>query len=290
MRGRTIGTGLTMLACIVAAPVASAAQPPHVLAPTSKWQVDYAPTECRLIRIFGEGKERTILQISRYDLADRLEMLLAGPWIPATDKRVPVSVATSTTVEVPGIQAQGFPGNGQVPATLRFTPDVDLAKALRGDVAAGQPTAMRVNFLRRYAVQFDMGSMASAMAALDKCSDDLIKSWGLDPAVQHQLKHGPRPASDIATWFRPDDYPAGAANMGLGGAVIIRLLVDTDGRVQNCAVTKSGGDKVFQDATCQAATKRASFQPAIGPDGQPVASVWIQRINWNPGAPFFTIR
>ena len=65
------------------------------------------------------------------------------------------------------------------------------------------------------------------------------------------------------------------------------LLVGADGSVQNCAVAKSGGDKVFQDATCRAATARARSKPAIGADGQPIASVWIRRINWKPGTPMF---
>jgi len=290
MRVRTFVTSLAMMAGNVAPQAAIAAEPPPVLAPSSKWQVDYAPNECRLIRIFGEGKDRTILQLSRYDPVDRLEMLLAGPHIPATDKRVPVSVATSTMADVPGIQAQGFASTGQIPATLRFRPDDDLPKAFRTDVAAGKPTIMRVNFVRRYAAQFDLGPMKGALAALDQCSDDLIKSWGLDPAALRQATRGPRPVGNIATWFRPDDYPAGAANIGMAGAVIIRLLIGADGRIGNCAVTKSGGDKLFQDATCQAATKRGSFEPAIGADGKPMASVWVQRINWEPGAPFFIVR
>lgn len=289
MRGRTMGAGVTMLASVLAPEMAQAAEV-RLVAPSSKWQVDYAPTECRLIRTFGEGKDLTILQISRYGLVDSLEMLLAGPHIPATDQNVPVLVATSTVAEVPGIQAQGFATTGKIPATLRFRPDVDLPKAFRSDVAAGKPTVMQVRFQHGYNVQFDMGSMKGAMAALDQCSDDLIKTWGLDPAAQRQVKHGPIPIGKMADWFRPGDYPSGAANMGLGGIVIIRLLVRADGGVQNCAVTKSGGDKVFQDATCQAVTKRASFEPAIGADGKPIASVWIQRIRWEPGASFFVVR
>lgn len=274
----------------IAPPMLSAAEPKPPLAPSSKWEVDYAPTECRLRRAFGEGSEQMLLQLSRYDLHDQLEMALAGPHIPATDDNGPVSVATSTVAAVPGIQAQGFAGTGKVPGSLRFRPDVDLPKALRSDVAAGRPTMLGINFVRRYAVRLDLGSMKGPLAALDKCFDDLITSWGLDPVQQRQLKSGPEPLESPLRWFRPDDYPAGLSRMGLGGAVIIRLLVGADGGVQKCEVTKSGGDKAFQDATCEAATKRAKFRPAIGPDGQPAASVWIKRINWKPGGSFFVFR
>lgn len=292
MRGRTVlaWAGMaTMMSGVLPGPV-SAVEPPPPIAPSSKWQLDYAPTECRMIRAFGEGKDQILLQISRYDLHDRLEMGLAGPRFPMTEDNQPVSVSTSTAAQVPGMQAQGFAGTRGAPATLRFRPDVDLPKALRSDVEAGKSTILGINFVRRYALRLDLGSMKDPLAALDKCSDNLIASWGLDPAQQRQLKSAPDPLDSPLNWFRPDDYPAGLSQMGLGGAVIIRLLVGADGSVQKCEVTKSGGDKAFQDATCEAATKRAKFRPAIAADGQPTASVWIKRINWKPGGSFFVFR
>ncbi|WP_343528331.1 energy transducer TonB [Sphingomonas sp.] len=292
MRGRTImawaGMGVALGASLSQGLFAAEPSPP--LAPTSKWEMNYAPNECRLLRTFGEGKAQVLLQISRFDVRDSLEMALAGPRFPATERNVPVLVATSTVAEVPGIEAQGFEGTGGVPSTLRFRPDSDLPKALRSDVAAGKPTMLAINFVRRYAVKMDLGPMKGALDALDKCSDDLIRSWGLDPVQQRLLKSGPMPATNPADWFRPSDYPAGPANMGMGGAVIIRLLIGADGSVRDCAVTKSGGDKAFQDATCHAATERAKFRPAIDAEGKPVTSVWLKRINWKPGAPFFVFR
>jgi TonB family protein len=293
MRGRTIPiwVGMAIMAGSILPQIASAAaEPKPPLAPSSKWQVDYAPTECRLMRNFGEGKDQILLQISRYDLRDRLEMGLAGRSFPMTDDRQSVSVSTTTVAEVPGMHAQGFASMSGGLATLRFQPDVDLPKALRSDVDAGQPTILGIRFVGRYAARFDLGSMKSPLAALDKCADNLIASWGLDPAQQRQLENMPEPVENPANWFRPEDYPSGLNHMGMGGAVIIRLLVGADGTVQKCEVTKSGGDKAFQDATCAAATKRAKFRPAVAADGQPVASVWINRINWKPGAPFFVFR
>lgn len=292
MHGRTmpIWAGMAMMAGGVPPYIATAAEPGPPIAPSSKWQMDYAPTECRLMREFGEGKDQILLQISRYDLRDRLEMGLAGRRFPVTDDRQPVSVSTTTVAEVPGMHAQGFAGMRGGLATLRFQPDDDLPKALRSDVEAGKPTILGVRFVGRYAARFDLGSMKGALDALDKCSDNLIASWGLDPVQQRQLKSMAEPADNPANWFRPEDYPSGMNHMGLGGAVIIRLLVGADGSVQKCEVTKSGGDKVFQDATCTAANKRAKFRPAIAADGQPVASVWIKRIDWRPGAPFFIFK
>lgn len=289
-RAMRLGTGLALSWSAVLPQIAVAAEPPPPMAPTSKWNLDYAETECRLMRSFGEGKNEVLFQISRYDLIDRWDMGLAGPRFPVTEANQPVTVSTSTVAEVPGMMAQGFASSHDAPATLRFRPDVDLPKAFRSDIVAGKPTILGIRFAHRYAAQFDLGPMAGAIAALDKCSDNLIASWGLDPAQQRSLKSAPEPLESPAKWFRPEDYPAGLSRMGMGGAVIIRLLVGADGSVQKCQVTKSGGDKAFQDATCKAAMKRARFRPAIAADGQPSASVWIKRVNWKPGGSFIIIR
>ncbi|SFP48179.1 TonB family protein [Sphingomonas rubra] len=280
---RTLVAGITGSA---AAAAAIAADPPTQLAPTSKWQMDYAPTECRLLRTFGEGKSKTTLQLSRLDVSDVLEMALAAQHVPVTDGDVPVSVSTSTVAQVPGMQARGFAAAGKFPGSIRFRPDKDLPGALRSDVAAGLSTKLGVRFARRYAVQLDMGSMKGALTALDKCMDNLIASWGLDPAEQQQRKSAPEPLVDPAKWFRPSDYPAALDRSGAGGIVVLRLIVAADGSIQDRAVAKSGGDKAFEDLTCELTKARAQFRPAIGAGGQPIKSVWINRIHWQPAMPF----
>ncbi|MET0373824.1 MAG: energy transducer TonB [Rhizorhabdus sp.] len=277
----------TMMAIPLLAGLAgtAAAADPVPLAPSSKWQMDYAPSECRLLRSFGEGKDRTTLQLGRLDVTDAIEMALAGPHVPATDRELPVTVSTATVTQVPGIHARGFAAGRGTPGTLRFRPDVDLPVALRGDVAAGRPTRLGIRFVRGYAVQLDLGGMQGPLAALDRCMDDLVTAWGLDPAEQRQRKSEPEPLTDPIRWFKPDDYPASLNRSGVGAIVVIRLVVAVDGTVRDCAVAKAGGDTAFEDLTCRLATTRARFRPAIGAAGRPIASVWIRRIAWNPAAP-----
>lgn len=267
----------------IAGNAAMAAKRTVPLSPLSKWQMDYASSECRLLRTFGEDNERTTLQLSRLDVSNVLEMAIAGPHIPVTDGDVPVSVSTSTVTQVPGMQARGFAAAAGAPGSIRFRPDKDLPEALHSDVTANQPTKLSVSFAKRYAVQLDMGPMRGALAALDKCMDDLMTSWGLDPATQQQRKSAPEPANDASNWFRAGDYPLGLNRGGYGGIVVMRLVVAADGSIKNCAVAKAGGDKDFEDLTCRLATKRGRFRPAIGVGGQPIDSVWIQRIEWHPG-------
>jgi TonB family protein len=214
-------------------------------------------------------------------------MALAAPRVPATDDPIEVTVGTTTVAQVPGMHARGFAAAGRYPGSIRFRPDQDLPRALRSDVAADKSTRLNVQFARRYAVQLDLGSMKAPLAALDGCMDDLIKGWGLDPVQQRQRKRAPEPTESPAKWFRTDDYPTGLNHFGVGGIVVLRLVVDADGTVTGCGVSKAGGDKAFEDLTCQLAKTRARFQPAIGAEGEPIPSVWIQSITWRP-APAFT--
>jgi hypothetical protein len=59
---------------------------------------------------------------------------------------------------------------------------------LRSDTAANRPTQLSVDLSRRYSVQLELGPMKGPLVALDKCTDDLITTWGLDPAQQDSEK------------------------------------------------------------------------------------------------------
>ena len=248
--------------------------------------MDYAPSQCQLLRTFGEGKEAVALRLGRLGIDDVLELNLAGRHMPETDSYVAVEVSTTTVEQVPGMHARGFAGGNGLPGMIEFRPDKDLPGALRSDAVANQPTHMRVSLAKRYAVRLELGPMKDAIAALDKCTDNLVSQWGLDPTEQRERATPPEPANDPANWFRASDYPAGLNRAGLSGAVVMRLIVDATGSVKDCAVAKAGGDKAFEELTCKLAIQRARFRPATGKTGAPIASVWIKRINWQAARPF----
>jgi TonB family protein len=271
--------------------VESAAQGSSMpLAPSSKWQMDYASGECRLIRSFGEGKDLVTLQFARGGDIDAIEMAIAGRRMPATGEEVPVSVGTSTVAQVHGMHAQGVAMEDHRLGSIRFHLDVDLPTALRSDVSKGKSTVLSVAFVRGYAVALNLGSMKAPLAALDACADDLVKGWGVDLAEMRRQRSGPRPANNVSHWFRKSDYPDKQDHQGAGGLVSIRLVIGVDGAVKKCEVHKSGGDKAFEDLTCRLASERARFVPAIGADGRPIVSLWERRVNWKPGQSFFAVQ
>lgn len=281
-----VSAGLIVLSSQMANAVAQVS--PEPLSPISKWQMDYASGDCQLIRSFGTDQDPVTLQFTRDGLSDSIELAIAGRRMPVTREHVAAAVGTSTVERVHGTMAQGVAVDGEL-ASIRFLSDLDLPKALNSDVAAGKPTILSVKFVRGYTAAFRLGPMKAPLAALDACTDDLVKGWGIDVAAMREQRSPPQPANDVRTWFRTADYPEKQDRRGLGAVVIIRLIVGDDGTVRKCEVYKSGGDKTFEEITCRLAMERARFRPAIGSDGHPIASMWSRAIRWNPGKSFFTV-
>jgi TonB family protein len=281
-----------MLAVMLAAGLVSSgvveAKDRPVLSPTSKWQMDYAPSECRLLRSFGEGKDRITLQFSRLGVDDVLGMTLAGQELPKTEKYVLAKVSTSTMSEVPDTYARGYAASRDTPAIVEFSNSAGIPRALRSDASADQMTRLGVRIGPFYSVQFDLGSMKGPLAAIDKCMDYIVTSWGLDPTEQRNRASAPQPISDPRSWFRSSDYPVGQNENALGGYIAMRLLVTAEGSVKSCSIAKSGGDKAFEDLTCKLARARARFLPAVGQGGQSMESVWISTILWQPSTPLMS--
>lgn len=90
----------------------------------------------------------------------------------------------------------------------------------------------------------------------------------------------PQPPRHIRGELRDRDYPAAAADAGAGGAVEVRYLVWTDGRVRDCRIETSSGNKALDDATCRLIRERFRFRPALDEDGQPEPAWLIERHEW----------
>ena len=69
--------------------------------------------------------------------------------------------------------------------------------------------------------------------------------------------------------FSANDYPAEAVRKHWEGTAVADLTIDPQGHVSACQIIQSTGHKVLDDATCDLITKRAMFDPKIGPDGKP---------------------
>lgn len=89
---------------------------------------------------------------------------------------------------------------------------------------------------------------------------------------------GYQPPHQIRGRIRNSDYPESAGTAGASGHVSVRYVVGIDGRVSECAITRSSGNSELDATTCRLITERFRFRPSRGPDGQP--SYVIENHSW----------
>lgn len=81
----------------------------------------------------------------------------------------------------------------------------------------------------------------------------------------------------------PADYPRQARESRAEGEVAVSLLIRPDGRVGDCRVDRSSGDRSLDYATCRLILDRFLYQHARDSYGNPVEDVagWVQA--WSLG-------
>lgn len=90
--------------------------------------------------------------------------------------------------------------------------------------------------------------------------------------------------------FTGADYPDRPARAGAEGVVVVRLTVGTNGRVTDCRLRRSSGNRDLDGVTCHIIRQRFRFKPARDAQGRPVKDtveweqVWSLRESGSPEA------
>jgi periplasmic protein TonB len=74
----------------------------------------------------------------------------------------------------------------------------------------------------------------------------------------------------IAGAILPKDYPRDLRERGVGGRVGVEFVVDKDGRVSGCTVTRSSGVPELDALTCRLIRDRFRYRPSTDRFGQPI--------------------
>ena len=292
------------LICAALTPVLVAASQPVRLQPSSPWVVNYAENSCRLLRTFGEGKDKTTLQFEA-DAPGRMDMLVIGkpldPWqqdvaasfLPVQHKPFTGHAAVDSKTGAPAalwphvemlpdemiarlqkIAIKMRPGSGVRP------PPVDLAEQAAERNArqqfASAATELRVEG-HAHAVILETGSLGDPIKAFDQCLRDSLRDWGVNSDIEDKIVR-PVWAPDVARWFSPNDYPRDMIMRGEQSEVSVRLLVDATGKVTKCTTISHFDAPEFNRVVCAKFMSRAHFEPAELADGTRVPSYYANRI------------
>lgn len=258
------------------------------LDPSTPWNIDGTPSGCTLRRGFGSGAVPLTLSIQRYEPGDEFELVVEG------DELASVTPTTALRVSYGGRVAPRDPQAFKTGTTMRDgrqqpVATIFMSSTLRGDATIAsdamvtpemeaQATSVKLGW-RSTELVLKTGPLNRPLASMRACTDALVASWGLDPAVQKTLSRRPEPIGPKG-WAARIDYPF----VGTGSSearVNVRMLVGADGKPTDCKVLRSYSDSAFDAAACRSLKAFARFKPALDTAGKPVPSYFTVTIIWS---------
>ncbi len=272
-----------------------AAREPLRLAPSSKWNLHYGEDSCSIGRSFGDGDDRVIMVMTRYGPGDMLQLNFTGK--PAFTSRDEGMVTLRFGPREAEQQVGFFPANtaAKIPGLI-IRGELRIAARTEAELAdidaaakAGRPSfeASPITPEQEAAVTFvevsrpvrrpfvlQTESLGPPLAALRKCTEELLGHWGIDVAKHARLMRQATPKNDYRRWVQARDYPPEMIMDGKRAIVHFRLNVGADGKPTACHIQQSTRPKAFDDAVCRAIMRNAEFEPALDADGAPLASYW----------------
>ena len=282
---------LALSTMVLAQTAPLAAKDPLVLAPSSKWNLDYADEACRLGRSFGEGGNEVILVFAKYAPGPEMEILASGTGL--TPDRARAFSYSFDPLEKTDVDRPLF-GEMDTGGTIwqfnaGLIPSKSLETLANGNATsaqvkaietrfAEQTTGLTLNIGNKTPVTMRTGSLDKGLAAMDECLDNLVTSWGYDPAEIAKIVTWPEPVGRITSWFNYRDYPNEALRKNLSGKVRFRLGIDETGAIENCTIQASYSDPSFAETVCNEFARKGKFTPATNADGEAVKSYWTNAV------------
>jgi hypothetical protein len=273
--------------CAFAGAAHAADASPRVFKPAGAWTADYGEDYCRLARSFSDGTNQISLAMERVQPNDYVRVVLVGEgikyyrtatqmgyrFLPASDDRKTPFLKSDTPdghqyfnlglIEIS--KTPKLPEPGMPPPLYSRADEQAFAAQIDGILLTDGLTEQ---------IELDTGALKPVIAALQSCTDDLLKYWELDVAKHQTETQAAYPDGDTSKWV-----PLGTIGFGdfpkLGGAAnLVRLMVDANGKPTDCKIHEPSLDQATNDKICAALMKNAKFHPALDADGQPFASLY----------------
>lgn len=291
---RTMLVGIAVGAAVLSIPVAArAADDPVVLTPSTQWNVDFAPNKCRLARAFGEGEDRHFLFFEQYYPNEKAGLTLAGPALSRFRSLAPTILSFYEGHE--GHRTEPFAGDMENFGKALIYSNVDLAEEAGEDDDDANATGVaqldtefgeRIEFVsveqRGRTVKFQTGPLGEAFEVLNTCTQDMIRDWGLDVEQHLGATRRPQWKNKLSLARRLQrQYPAAALRQGEQAILRMRVIVDTDGKVERCQIDAATTNELDSPACRE--MENAEFEPALDAEGQPFRSYYATSIIYRIG-------
>lgn len=272
---------------LVSAPASAKDSDPVSLEPTSQWNVDFGEHTCRLARIYGDADNRHLLFFEQTWPSTGFGLTAAGPAFKGFKHRKPTEMWFSNQ----GESDSSKPYKGTVedvgPAliysTAHLARDSETSSSPPGglaqlDIEAARSAAFVAFKQGGKAVTFQTGPLGKAFKVLNICTQDLVRSWGLD--LDRHLD-----AQSLPNWLNRDEisrrigrlYPSAAVRKGEQAIVRMRAMIDENGKVTDCHLLDATDTERLESPACKAMME-AEFSPAIDAQGEPFPSYHAETV------------
>jgi len=230
------------------------------------WQLDWLESHCTVSKTGSDG-----VTLSLWMLPGDPDphLYLIGP-----SKLLPRPVDKASVQLMPSGETFESSAYVQSPRNPIVVKIIDLRHKFTPAFAASNEVHV---LARGKQIAIPIPGSAKAVAALRECIDQKLAEWGVDAKAYDALQLPPTDIENYA-FMSGNDYPQELLNASWEGDVIVRLNVDAMGKVTNCAVVVSSGQKSADDVSCLRAVQNGRFNPAIGADGRPTAAMHVRDV------------
>ena len=292
-----------------AAPV-NAQEGTRVFERDGSWSLDAGTDSCRLARAFSDGEETIALAFERNRADNFVRLILVGnairtfraadqfgyKFLPANDQRSAMYIRSETpdgqsyfnlgTVFIGAdpfaMSGGGFGGapgaSGPPPGgDAGDMPEIIIPPYDRAAEAefAGNINAIELNEGLLRTIRLETGSLGGPIEALQACTDDLLRSWGLDWEAHQTMSKRASPVGPAWEWI-PNGIVGFEDFAAFGGARNpFRVMIDAAGKPTECIVHWASLDERTNGTICEAILENGEFTPALDANGQPMASYWM---------------
>lgn len=219
---------------------------------TGKWIVDYQEQACLLSRRFGQGDPPVFLGFEPSMAHAEGKLVLI---VPDAEKQGRRNGKARIRLEPAGdtLTADFSSSNlsGERRGIVLWVSDPEVASLT-------EAKTVTVFVGKEPPISLETGGMAGALRAIRTCQDDLLKTWGADPAGRIDNMSVP----SVASWF-DGSYPSEALNQNAEGRTIALVTVGDDGKPIECRTVMSSGNEALDRATCLVALRRGRFAKAV---------------------------
>lgn len=279
--------GATLAPVTAAAQAAIAEAGPKVFTRTGQWQLEAADEECRIARAYTNGDEQIALALERNRADNLVRLVLVSNalatfrtaeemgfrFLPDGEQRS----ARYIHAEMDGGQHYFNLGNVMLGTPTPPAPDggIPLYDRAAEQAYAAAITGIEINAGLTAPVRLETGSLRAAITALEACTDDLLRTWGLDWEKHQSLTRRATPDGRASDWLPEGIVGFGDFTNFVAGRNPFRVMVSAEGRPTACTAQWVSLDASKNERICSAIMERGRFLPALDAAGQPIASYWM---------------